>query len=36
MLYKTYRNGKCELVNQALIRYNERRKLETMREADDV
>jgi len=24
------------LVNQALIRYNEQRKLETMREADDV
>lgn len=36
MLYKAYRNGKCELVNQALIRYNEQRKLETMREADDV
>ena len=36
MLYKAYRNRKCELVNQALIRYNEQRKLETMREADDV
>ena len=36
MQHKAYRNRKCELVNQALIRYNERRKLETMREADDV
>ena len=36
MQHKAYRNGKGELVNQALIRYNERRKLETMREADDV
>ena len=36
MQNKAYRNRKCELVNQALIRYNEQRKLETMREADDV
>ena len=36
MQHKAYRNRKCELENQALIRYNERRKLETMREADDV
>jgi len=36
MQHRAYRNGKCELVNQALIRYNEQRKLETMREADDV
>ncbi len=36
MQHKAYRNRKCELVNQALIRYNERRKLETMRETDDV
>lgn len=36
MQHKAYRNRKCELGNQALIRYNERRKLETMREADDV
>ena len=36
MLHKAYRNRKCELVNQALIRYNEQRKLETMREAVEV
>ena len=36
MQHKAYRTRKCELVNQALIRYNERRKLEIMREADDV
>ena len=36
MQHKVYRNRKCELVNQALIRYNKQRKLETMREADDV
>lgn len=36
MQHKAYRNRKCELVNLALIRYNEQRKLETMREADDV
>ena len=36
MQHKADRNRKCELVTQALIRYNEQRKLETMRDADDV